>query len=265
MKNDYYVYLHLDCASTAFYVGKGRLRRAYESSGRSARWNNKAKDGYTVSIIASNLTEKEALDLEIELLSEYHDLVNYHSGAKSIAYSKEEYSEYFKIDPDSPSYLSRVSGVWTGTYAKGKIGPCGFKRKRVNREHWGVKFKNDTVPVHRIIWTLMNGEIPGGYVIDHINGNALDNSPGNLRMVSQELNTRNKKKTAATPFTKAGISIDNFSVKARVVFNDLAESKRFSISKHGLLPAFALACQWREDKIKELNEQGAGYTERHGT
>ena len=39
----------------------------------------------------------------------------------------------------------------------------------------------------------------------------------------------------------------------------------FSVEKHGNEEAFRLACEWRSEQIRLLNEQGAGYTERHGT
>lgn len=40
--------------------------------------------------------------------------------------------------------------------------------------------------------------------------------------------------------------------------------KSFSVKKLGLLEAFAMACQFREDKINELNAMGYGYAENHG-
>lgn len=41
-------------------------------------------------------------------------------------------------------------------------------------------------------------------------------------------------------------------------------TKSFSVRKYGLLPAFAMACKYREDQIKRLNELGYGYSENHG-
>lgn len=41
-------------------------------------------------------------------------------------------------------------------------------------------------------------------------------------------------------------------------------SKSFSVSKYGNEEALRLACLWKESKLSELNEQGAGFTERHG-
>jgi hypothetical protein len=43
------------------------------------------------------------------------------------------------------------------------------------------------------------------------------------------------------------------------------KSKAFSCLKYGDEEALRLALEWRDKTIKEINEQGAGYTERHGT
>lgn len=53
----------------------------------------------------------------------------------------------------------------------------------------------------------------------------------------------------------------------QAVWRDLQgkpKSKSFSVNKYGDEEAFRLARQFREDKIKELNEHGAGYAKRHG-
>ena len=49
--------------------------------------------------------------------------------------------------------------------------------------------------VHRLVWEEANGPIPKGMTIDHINGDRFDNDLSNLRVVSQQENTKN----AATP------------------------------------------------------------------
>ena len=40
--------------------------------------------------------------------------------------------------------------------------------------------------------------------------------------------------------------------------------KHFPVAKYGLLEAYSLAFLYREQKIKELNDLGYGYTENHG-
>lgn len=42
------------------------------------------------------------------------------------------------------------------------------------------------------------------------------------------------------------------------------KSKNFSVQTFGLLPAFAMACEYREKMIANLNKQGAGYSPSHG-
>lgn len=47
-----------------------------------------------------------------------------------------------------------------------------------------------TVSEHRHVWEQANGPIPDGYVIHHINGNALDNRLENLAMLTSAEHTR---------------------------------------------------------------------------
>lgn len=55
-----------------------------------------------------------------------------------------------------------------------------------------VRFKNRGVKYHRIVWILLNGSIPDSMQIDHINGNRIDNSIENLRIVDYRQNSENR-------------------------------------------------------------------------
>lgn len=93
-------------------------------------------------------------------------------------------------------------------------------------------------------------------------------SPGNVRWATDIEQARNR-----------GMSIRNSSGKTGVNYNKWKNSwvahyschttkkmisKNFSIKKHGLMPAFTLACQWRDERMAELEMQGAGYSKLHG-
>ena len=55
-----------------------------------------------------------------------------------------------------------------------------------------VWFKDKALKYHRIIWTLLNGDIPEGMQIDHIDGDRLNNNVNNLRLVSSRGNGQNR-------------------------------------------------------------------------
>lgn len=77
-----YVYCHYRIdTNEVFYIGKGQQRRAYSKQKRNNYWKNivnKAK-GFTVEILAKNLTTQEALNYERLLISslrgKYPDLL----------------------------------------------------------------------------------------------------------------------------------------------------------------------------------------------
>jgi hypothetical protein len=55
-----------------------------------------------------------------------------------------------------------------------------------------VGFNKKKYLAHRVIWTLLNGAIPDGSQIDHINHNRSDNRIQNLRIVTAAENAKNK-------------------------------------------------------------------------
>ena len=85
--NNCYIYAHYKTnINEIFYIGKGtyvysgnKYRRAYTKNNRGKHWNNIIdKYGYYVEILFDNLTEKESLEKEIELITKYGrlDLTN---------------------------------------------------------------------------------------------------------------------------------------------------------------------------------------------
>ena len=74
--------------------------------------------------------------------------------------------------------------------------------------------------LHRVIWLIMTGEMPD--VIDHIDGNGLNNKWENLRNVDRRGNTLNRKLYKNSTSGVVGVN-----------WNNLANNWRARISDHG--------------------------------
>lgn len=103
----FYVYIHRrKTTGEVFYIGKGRRRRAWSSSGRNKHWGYVAKKhGFTVEIYASNLQEWYAFELEKDLIA-YYGRVQDKTGVNSSAlFSKKKRQASVKgwsLSPQQP-------------------------------------------------------------------------------------------------------------------------------------------------------------------
>lgn len=186
---------------------------------------------------------------------------------------KIDWNEYFYYDETSPSCLRWKVDVFGGKNLKvlrtkkgnvaGGLDGMGYYR---------VMLKGKTYKCHRVIFEIVHSvSLQQKENIDHIDGNGLNNKISNLRIVSQIQNTRNKSMQKDNTTGKTGVKELNsgngyFYYAAQWQnINGKCHCKCFSIAKLGLLPAFAQAVAHRERMIAELNKQGAGYSDRHGT
>lgn len=97
--------------------------------------------------------------------------------------------------------------IWNKRYAL-KI--AGTKnKKKSGLSHLRVRVNNQRFYVHRIIWTMVNGEIPDGMEIDHSDGNGLNNSIDNLRLVTKRENNLNRPKSSRNTSGVTGVSWNN--------------------------------------------------------
>jgi hypothetical protein len=132
----------------------------------------------------------------------------------------------------------------------------------VRRDHRKVR-------LHVWIWENLVGEIPEGMEIDHINGIKTDCRLSNLRMVTHEVNSRNRGKpanntsgvTGVSRITQAGREYWSANWKDPVTGKRIA--KYFSVKEYGDEEAKRLAIETREAALKDLI-QNHDYTDRHG-
>jgi len=180
-------------------------------------------------------------------------------------------SEYLYYDKTSPSLLrwrvDMYSGCTLSYISKHKDSSAGSFDG--GRNYWKVQVRGRQLLVHRVVWELHNNQLPEGYVIDHLDGNGGNNLIDNLRCVLPQINARNRVKNSVNPVIKTGVRFrvirNNTYVVAtcRDYDNKVDISKTFSARKLGLMVAFRDAVIFRQTQMLGLNNNGAGYSNKH--
>ena len=269
-KNKFYVYGHYNAADNKlFYIGKGTGNRKDSKSHRSNLWFQfTTENSWYSGIIKDSLNEAEALTLESALIDSTEGLINIHRNCQEVALQGLE--DIFEYSEDSPTGL--VWKTWNRQYnncRKNANDVAGFVSHTKNGicQGYRVGYNGKEYKVHRIIMHLL-GQNPANQVVDHRDGNPLNNRKENLRVVPRSLNNRNSKRKSNNTTGHVGVylkfSRNRLIYQAKISLTDGLLEKSFSVLKHGLLPAYAKTVSWRRQQIENLNRQGAGYTERHG-
>ena len=271
--NNYCVYAHKNkITGEVFYVGSGRKRRVSETRGRCPEWYRVVNEhGFFAEVLEEDLTKAQSLEKELEFYKYYSNsvvLVNVLKPAAPLPYRVELFEADLDYCESSYTYLRwKTSG---SNKANKRI--VGQPAGGIASGYGAVRLSGKYYAIHRIVWVLNCGNIPDGFVVDHIDGNPLNNNISNLRLITQAQNSRNTKRLKNNKSGVVGVSFHTNSKRKasrwRATSVDLSGKetiKYFSILQHGNEEAFRLACEWRTEQIRLLNEQGAGYTERHGT
>lgn len=161
---------------------------------------------------------------------------------------------------------SRTGLVWANDRANGAV-PAGSSAGSLLDS--GYYTLSPRGYVHRLIWQLLNGPIPEGMEIDHINGNRSDNRIQNLRLVTRTVNCHNIGKTYRNTSGAVGVILVTCNKSNRQWWRAYWTNQQHKVEVKSFRTdiyddAFELACSYREKMIAELNSQGARYTPRHG-
>ena len=204
--------------------------------------------------------------MEHKLIQEYgKQLINKVSSSVHNKLLYSELTELFEISTLSPSGL-----IWkvdrfncSGQLKATKGTKVGWFNKNNVSTGWSLSFRNKSLKCHRVVWVLHNKKdlLDSDMVINHVDGNPLNNNVLNLELCSQRVNclkqTKHPRNSSGVVGIKLNINKSKIGYIASLIdLNSNRLNKYFSINKFGLLPAFALAFKWRESKLLELTNLG---------
>lgn len=127
---------------------------------------------------------------------------------------------------------------------KGLPGPC---KSRCVQGYYRVQVDGIGYKVHRLIWILVNGAIPHGMFIDHINGLRTDNRIENLRLVTPNQNQFNRKKAYRGTSKYKGVSKSSKDGRFDVIIQ-----KNYRSVRVGMFDTEVEAAMAYNQKAKEL-------------
>lgn len=210
--------------------------------------------GYFVEYLHTDLTKKESEQVELEYITnppESWVLINKRLPVKRIIIDYDEVSKLWEYDETSPSCL-----IWVGSkfnVFNGKpAGSVQNTSKNRNKQYWVVRKDERLFLVHRIIYVLLNKtSIPDDKVIDHIDGNGLNNKKENLRLVSQIENCISSEKVKSNTTEKHITKQDGFLVLD--ICNELVGKiiRKRSILKYGYEEALKQLVEIRDAFLKQ--------------
>lgn len=121
--------------------------------------------------------------------------------------------EIYKVDPASPSGLSRIKAT------RGRNGRVGPVVSMGSDGYYRMKFDGQFYRTHRVIYFMHTGIDPAERVVDHIDGDQLNNRVENLRACTIQENLWNaagKAKRTGLPKGIRKMKSGNFEVTIMV-------------------------------------------------
>ena len=158
-----YVYLHKKDNGSIFYVGKGTGYRAWHFTNRNAYWKRvRKKYGVNVVIFKDDMTDEDALNLEVELISVIgkKNLTNFTDGGDGTSGYKHSEETIRKMSKSHKGKESWAKGVKFSEEHKGKMSLAakGKKKSLAHRKALSEAVKGNCSAGHRLLDTTTNIE-----------------------------------------------------------------------------------------------------------
>ena len=234
------VYLHKDINGVVKYVGSGTKERPFSKRNRNNLWLEYFKNNtLIVEILKENLTKEEAIKLETELYYKYKEtILNLHEPNTTRVMDFSLFDKYFYLDSDSKSGL-RYKNNSAGSRHHYKVGDdAGHISGTKEKPYWKVYVRGNYYLAHRVIYLLKYGSLDTSKVINHIDGNSLNNNLNNLEEIYQTLNSLKKKKAERFDTPMHGVSkvahngfLEGYN--SYFTFNNKRITQRFTIFAMG--------------------------------
>ncbi len=173
----------------------------------------------------------------------------------TVAKYKDTLLEEFYLDTDGLT-VRRATEGWQGKWQKGdKV--TGFKLCSYGYVGVHIPRTRATVNLTHLILLLRGIEIPTGMVVDHLDGDNLNNSAENLRIVEQKVNCKNRKQHRNNTSGHNGITW-NKATNTYTVRLYLDGTRKYLGQRETLTEAIELRNSYSEQRKQD------GYTSRHG-
>lgn len=204
-----------------------------------------------------------------QLIEKNNKLVAENVGLKAkLSFNSEKaekpiWNEYLEYDKNDGVFLwknrsnkhfktKRAMNIWNTKYAGRLAGSvhtsnCGYMSIYIT-------INNKKYKAHRIAWEMINGDIPNGLSIDHIDHNPLNNSIANLRLATEEEQKKNYP-----------MSVNNKSGYVGVTWCKKTNKWRARISKNGKVVELGESKNIEEAiELRKIAEKELNFHKNHG-
>jgi hypothetical protein len=134
--------------------------------------------------------------------------------------------------------------VWKSrTSNRIRIGDVAGSKSKLNG-YIEVRIKGKLYQGHRLVWVYVNGDIPDGLLIDHVDENRSNNRIENLRLATKAQNMMNRGAQKNNSLGIKGIDIVGKRFRVQVagngkraygMFDDIQEAEQFAMSAREVL------------------------------